>query len=148
MDSRPPPAELPRSDVRRRGYSDEELSHIYELARTLLENGNVKRAESIVNGLIEVAPDFAPSWLAHGYIQILNKNYEAASDAARQALKANPESAEAMLLLVACVLTLGDFSSAGTYLGEIGELIESGRIEDPHLVRLYKGQLARYRLRS
>lgn len=135
------------SEIVKRGYSDEEIANIYELARFSLENGDWHRAEAIASGLVEVAPDFAPAWLSLAYIRIQNKAYEAAIQAASQALRVNPELAEAQLFLVACLLTTGDYNSAGTYLGEVGERIESGQVRDPNVIRFYRTQLARFQSR-
>lgn len=135
------------SEVLKRGYSDEEVGHIYELARLSLENGDLRRAEVILNGITEVAPEFWPAWLGMSCVYVQNRAYEEAVYAARQALRLQPECNEAMLFLIACLLTTGDFSAAGTYLGEIGEKIESGAALHPNLVRFYKGQLARYQSR-
>jgi hypothetical protein len=55
---------------------------------------------------------------------------------------------EAMLYLVAIALTMGDLSTAGTYLGEVREAIEAGTISNQHIVRFYKMQLARYQARG
>ena len=135
------------SEVLKRGYSDEEVANIYELGRLSLENGNIRRAEAIMSGLVEVAPDFSSAWLGMAYIHIQNRDFEAALQATRQALKVDPNFSPAMLYLVACLLTTGDYSSAGTYLGEIGEMIESGGLDDPSMVRFYRTQLARYQNR-
>lgn len=135
------------SEVLKRGYSDEEIANIYELGRLSLENGNLRRAEAILGGLVEVAPDFACAWLGMSYIHIQNQDYEAALQTTRQALKIDPNFNQATLYLVACLLTTGDYSSAGTYLGELGELIESGGMDDPSMVRFYRTQLARYQNR-
>ena len=132
------------SELLKRGYSDEELMHIYELARLFLDNGQLKRAESILIGLSEVAPDFSLAWLGLSYIHIQGKSYESACRFARSVLQIDPESVPAMLYLVPCLLTLGDLNSAGTFLGEVGERIQSGAVNDPNIVRLYKMQLARY----
>jgi hypothetical protein len=55
-----------------------------------------------------------------------------------------PDSAAAMMLLVTAALTLGDMGTAGTYLGEVSDLVEQGRIADPNLLRLFKMQMARF----
>lgn len=136
------------SEVLKRGYSDEEVAHIYELGRLSLENGDLRRAEAIMVGLTEVAPDFSSAWLGLAYIHIQNRNFEAAVQSTRQALKVDPGSREAMLYLIACLLTTGDYSSAGTYLGELSEMIESGTLEDPNMLRFYRTQLARYQSRT
>jgi len=132
------------SEVLKRGYSDEEIIHIYELARVFLEGGQLKRAEAIFTGLTEIAPEFAPAWLGLSYIHIQNKSYETATWAARTALQNDPEFIEAMLYLVACLLFAGDFNTAGTFLGEVGERIESGAVDNPEVARFYRMQLARY----
>lgn len=135
------------SEVLKRGYSDEEISAIYELGRLSLENGDLRRAEAIMSGLTEVAPDFACAWLGMAYLHIQNQDFEAALTATRQALRVDPNFVEATLFLVTCLLTTGDVNSAGTYLGELGEMIESGAIEDPLMIRFYRTQLARYQNR-
>lgn len=136
------------SEVLRRGYSDEEVGHLYDLARLFLDNGNERDAEVLLNGLVEVAPDFAPAWLALCYVRIVQREYDEAIACARQALRIDPEFIEAMLLLVTCLITTRDFSSAGTYLGEVRERIDAGAVASPNLVRLYRVQLARYQMRS
>ena len=132
------------SELLKRGYSDEELSHIYELGRLFLENGQIKRAESIFTGVSEVAPDFPAAWLGLAYIQIINASYESACRYARIVLQLDPDNVAAMLYLVPCLLSLGDLNSAGTFLGEVGERIENGSVSDPDFVRFYKMQLVRY----
>lgn len=136
------------SEVLKRGYSDEEVSHIYELGRLSLENGNFHRAEAIMSGLIEIVPDFAPAWLGMTYIHMQNHNIEAASATAEHALRLDADSAEALLFLVSCLLSSGDFSTAGTYLGEVGERVDAGLIDHPNLLRFYRSQLARFQNRS
>jgi lipopolysaccharide biosynthesis regulator YciM len=132
------------SEVLKRGYSDEEIGHLYELGRLFLEHGDLRRAEVMFIGISEVAADFAPAWLGIAYIHIQNKNFDGAITAAAAALRIMPDSVEAMLFLISCQLTTGDYNSAGTYLGEIGERIESGLLEDPNLIRFYKAQMVRY----
>ena len=136
------------SEVLKRGYSDDEIAHLYELGRLSLESGDVRRAEAIFVGLTEVAPDFSSAWLGLACIHVQNRDFEAGLQCTRSALKVEPSSAAAMLFLVTCLLTTGDFSSAGTYLGELGEMIESGTLEDPQLLRFYRMQLARYQNRA
>jgi predicted Zn-dependent protease len=125
-------------------YSKEELADIYALAKMSLETGQLKRAETILRGLTTVAPEFVPGWLAMAVCHSTLGNPELAQDAARRALKMQPDSAAAMMLLVTAALTLGDVGTAGTYLGEIGELVDQGRIADPNLLRLFKMQMARF----
>lgn len=142
-----PPRQRLNSEVVKRGYSDEEVAHLYELARFSLENGHTRRAESITVGLVEVAPEFGPAWLALSFIHIQNASYDAAISAAKQALKIDPQSLAGMLFLVTCYLNTGDFNSAGTLLGEVGERIDSGAAGDPSVVRFYRAQLARFQAR-
>lgn len=129
------------------GYSADELSHIYELGRLYLENGDYKRAQTIFFGLTQVAPTFAPAWLGLAAIQITDKQYDEAIHSVSQALSAEPHSHEALIFLAACYLCTGDYNSAGTHLGEIGEKIENGLIDNPYLIRFYKAQLARFQNR-
>lgn len=143
---------LPRkrvpSEILKRGYSDDEVANIYELGRFLLENGDLRRAEAIFAGLVDLLPDFSPAWLGMAYLKAQGQDFEAAVQLLRSCLRISPQSKEAMLMLVACVLCTGDVSTAGTYLGEIGDLIESGELDDPSLIRFYKMQLARYQTRA
>ena len=141
------PRKRAMSEILKRGYSDEEVNCIYELARFFLENGDLRRAETIFQGLTEVAPDYAPGWLGMAYIQIYNKEWDAAIAATRSALRVEPRSAEGLLYLTACLLTQGDFHTAGSHLGEVGDLIENGSVENPAISRFYKAQLARYQSR-
>lgn len=136
------------SEVLRRGYSDDEIGHIYALGLLFFENGDVRKGEAIMTGITEVAPEFAPAWLGLAYVQLQGGSYEAAMRSAQQALKLHPESVDAMLFIVACSLTVGDATTAGTYLGETGERIDAGEVTNPNVVRFYKGQLARYQSRG
>jgi len=136
------------SEVLKRGYSDDEILHIYELGRLCLENGDVRRAEAVLGGLTHIAPDFAPAWLGMSYIHIQSRNYDAALQAARQAHRLEADSGEAMLFMISCLLTHGDYNSAGTYLGEVGERIDSGLVDHPNVIRFYRAQLARYQNRG
>ena len=135
-------------EVLKRSYSEEEVAAMYELARFCLENGDLRKAETIFQGLTEVAPDFAPAWLGSAYVHVHAKNWDAAIAASRQALRVDQKCAEALLFLSACLLSAGDFNTAGTYLGEFGDLIEGGLVESPAALRFYKAQLARYQTRS
>ncbi len=135
------------SEVLKRGYSDEELAHIYELGRFLLENGDMRRAEIIFTGLTEVAGDFAPAWLGMCCVHMQKNEADLAATAAQQALKADPETIVGLLFLICCQLSARDLNAAGTYLGEVGDKIEGGLVKDPNIIRFYKVQLARYQNR-
>jgi hypothetical protein len=136
------------SAPRRRGYSDDEVVDIYELGRMWLEAGQHRKAESIMHGLNEVAPDFAPAWLGSALLRALSSNFEGALQAAKQSLRLEPDCAEAMLFVASLSLTLGDVSTAGTYLGEVSDRIEQGRVSNPNTVRLFKMQMSRFQARG
>lgn len=132
------------SSVLKRGYSDEEISHIYELARLFLENGEPQKGEAILKGIVEIAPEFVPGWLGLAYVALIKRQPDAAITRCQQALEKEESSIVAMLYLVSAYLTRGDIHSAGTYLGEVAEFIDAGDCESPTLVRFYRAQLARY----
>jgi len=117
---------------------------MYALAKMFLETGQIKRAEVIARGLTAVAPEFVPGWLAWSVVSATQGNIEVAFEAARKALKYQPDSSAAMMLIVTTAMTLGDLGTAGTYLGEIKEMIDQGSISDPNVLRLYRMQMARY----
>ena len=135
-------------DSPRRKYSDDEVNDMYRLGKLWLETGQHKRAEAIMSGLNEIAPEFAPAWLGTAFLRSSSGNYDGALLAINSALRIEPESAEAMLYLVAVSMTVGDVSTAGTYLGEVGEAIEQGKIAHQNVIRFYKMQLARYQARG
>ena len=139
------PRERKLSDLLKRGYSDDELSHIYELGRFHLENGELVRAEIIMNGLVAVAPEFIPAWLALTYIELMNDNIENALNYAKQSHKIDPNNIMAGLFLVTVLIGIDDVATAGTYLGEVGDLIESQRETDLSIIRFYRAQLARFK---
>jgi Tfp pilus assembly protein PilF len=132
----------------RKGYSEEEIECIYRLAYAGLENGNLKQAELIALGLIEVAPNFIPGWLAIAYVRGQDGNYAGAQSACEQALRIDGESIEAMLFLVSYLLTNGDLQSAGTYLGEVADRIDNNQLTDPTLIRFFRAQMLRYQTRE
>lgn len=132
------------ADASRASYSKDEQNDIYALAKMCLETGHTRRAEVILKGLTTVAPDFLPGWLALSVAQATLGNSEAANDSARRALKLQSDSPAGMIFLVTTALTLGDQSTAGTYLGELNDVIEQGIVNDPNIVRLFKMQMVRY----
>ena len=129
-------------------YADEEVSSIYRLGRFFLENGDLTRAESLMQGLVEVAPHFAPAWLGVAYVAVMKGEVEHALSAVRQALKIDGESVDVQLFLIACLLTAGDYNAAGSFLGEVQEKIDRGEVANPDHVRFYQVQLARYQYRA
>jgi len=132
------------SDTSRASYSKEEQLDIYALAKMCLETGHSKKAEVILKGLTTVVPEFLPGWLGLVVAYASLGDIEAAHEAARHALSVKPESPAAMILLVTTALSIGDQSTAGTYLGELKDLIEQGIVNDSNLVRLFKMQMVRY----
>jgi hypothetical protein len=132
------------SDVLKRGYSDEELRHIYELGRFFLESGKVARAEKVFAGVTAVAPDHLPSWLGLANISILKNNLEAARGYAETARRVDKTSLPAALYLVTIMFALNELTSVGSLLGEVGDYIEGKSDVDPNLYRFYKMQLARF----
>jgi hypothetical protein len=132
------------TDASRASYSKEEQVDIYALAKMCLETGHTKRAELILKGLTTVVSDFLPGWLALSVAQATLGKVEAANESARHALKLQADSPAGMILLVTTALTLGDQSTAGTYLGELKDLIDQGIVNDPNIVRLFKMQMVRY----
>lgn len=137
------PSTLPRS-----AYSREEVRDMYELGKLWLETGLHKRAEAIMTGLNEVAPDFAPAWLGTAFLRGSQLDYDGVVSAATAALRLEPDCVEAMLFLVIAALALKDLSMAGTYLGEVGDRVEQGQLSNPNVLRLYKMQLSRYQNRD
>lgn len=136
------------SELSRRSYSREEVLDIYELGKLWLEAGQHKRAEAVMSGLNEVAPEFAPAWLGTAFLRGTQLDYEGVVAAATSALRLEADCVEAMLFIVIAALALKDSSMAGTYLGEVGDRIDQGLVSNPNVTRLYKMQLARYQNRD
>lgn len=136
------------SEVLKRGYSDEEMRHIYELGRFCLENGQQRQAEVIFTGLTSVAPEFEIAWVALACAKLSLRSYEQAERSARRAIEINPDSVEAQLVLASILLMIGDYNGSGTYLGEVGEAIERGSVSNPNLKRFFSGQLVKYQSRA
>lgn len=136
------------SEVLRRGYSDEEILEIYEMALIWLEVGDLRRAEAVLTGLTEIAPDIAHPWLALAYVYVTAGRHEEAIACSRQTLRLDPDSIPAMLYLITLHITTNDMNSAGTYLGEVQERVESGLVHNQYHVRYFTLQLARYQSHS
>ncbi len=137
-----------RQSPSRSSYSADEVLDIYALGKMWLETGQIRKAEVIMQGLNSVAPDFVPAWLGMSVVQSTLGHIEAALAAAQRALKLDAQSAPAMMCVVVASLNLHDMSTAGTLLGEVGDLIDAQKISDPNVVRLYKMQLARYQAKT
>ena len=104
------------SEILRRGYPDEELLHLYALGRFWLESGDLRGAAAVFEGLNEINPEFAPAWLGTCYVQLVNKDAEAAVRAASAALKITPGDLTALLFLAAALLGAEKYGEAGPYL--------------------------------
>lgn len=135
-------------DIGQRSYRSNEICHIYELGKLLLENGDFRGGLAIMEGITEVAPDYIPAWLGLCYIHFQNGDIELAGKAAGRALRRDPESLSAQLYYITHLLCIGDFTAAGSYLGEVAEKIDRGEVHSPDIIRFYKMQLARYEHRS
>jgi Flp pilus assembly protein TadD len=133
--------------AKRGGLSEEEVKAIYALGRLFLESGSFVRAATILKGLNELAPDFIPAYLGLGYIYLVNGEFSQAVAQSTQVLRREPANPEGMLMNVIGSLCTGDINSAGTYLGELKDLIEAGTVLNPQLVRLYRLQLVRFQSR-
>lgn len=129
------------------GYSDDEVAQIYELGRFFIENGDLRRAEVIMHGLTQVAPEYVPGWLAVCCVQYQSGNLDAALSSAQQAHRLAPQMPEALLFLIVCLLSAQDLNAAGTHLGTVGEMIDAGSVQNPLIIRFYRGQIARFQSR-
>jgi hypothetical protein len=132
------------SEILKRGYSDDEIGHLYALARFFLEIGSLQKSESLLKGITEIAPDHIPSKLGLAYLSLIRSQLEEVVRLTRQVLDQSPTSALAMLYLVIASLSRSDLQTAGTYLGEIGDLIAEGMVDDGQLERIYRAQMVRY----
>lgn len=140
-------AEKAPLDMQGRGYSEEEINNIYALGRLFLENGDSRRAMLVFHGLTEVATDFVPAWLGLATISLEEGEFDGSIQALYKALEFDAESNVAMLLLVSCLISVGDYTRAGTYLGELGDRIESWDLNSFAEKQFYNAQLARYQSR-
>lgn len=131
-------------DIKKK-YSNEELNSIYSLGLAFIENGDVIKARNIFEGLIIVDNTYLPGFMGMIYLEIESQNFLDASKLCQKALKINPGSYEVMLMYATCLLSLGDNNKAGTYLGEIADALQEGRIDNYDIVRYYRSQLIRYK---
>lgn len=136
------------SEILKRGYTDDEIRNFYRLGLQYLEHGDIRAAETIFGGVVEIAPDYAPGWLGMSYVHIQRKRIDEAVYAARQAVRVRPELTEGMLYLISCLLMNKDYNSAGTYLGEVGERLDMSGSERPEVARFYRSQLVRYQVET
>ncbi|MCB0317881.1 MAG: hypothetical protein KDD56_03930 [Bdellovibrionales bacterium] len=135
------------SEILKRGYSEKELDSVYSLAKFSLQSGNIRRAEIIFKGITEVAPEYYPAWLGLAYVHIETADFDPAVFCVRQALRVSPSSVESLLYLISILLTTKDYGTAGSYLGEVGDLIKAKPVS-PNLEKFYEIQLIRYQNRE
>ena len=132
------------STALKRGYSENELAHMYELARFLLETGGIEDGTVILKGINAVAPNYVPALLALCHVHVISKNHTKALQLASRAVELEPESVDARLFLISAHLLVRDLQTAGTMLGEVGEAIESGINISSAALRLYRAHRARF----
>lgn len=137
-----------RSEVIRKGYSDEEIRHIYALGKLFLENGQVHKSERIMIGLTYISPNFVPAWISLCYIYYISRQFTKALESIRQAHALEPSNPNVLVLLVLSLLEEQYIREAGTFLGELRELIELGEVESPLIERLYSSQVMRFELKE
>lgn len=130
--------------IKRGTYSKDQIRDIYGLVKMFLESGHYRRADVVVKGLISIAPEFCFAWLASSVVAIALGDLEKARDHARKALKIQEDLAEAMIVLVVTSMSLSDYATAGTYLGELRDRIEDGLVSEPNMLRLFRMQMVRY----
>jgi hypothetical protein len=130
-----------------RRYSDSELQAIFEVGRLHIVAGEIGAGEAIFRGLSEVSADYLPAWLGIAYARYLEGDFEAGLQAARQAIRIEPNSISGLLMLVNGLLCTEDINSAGAFLGEVREQLEVSTPSAEHR-KLYKMLLARYQLES
>jgi tetratricopeptide (TPR) repeat protein len=138
------PRERKMSEVLKRGYSDDELSHLYELGRFFLEAGKFPKAQKIFSGIVAIAPDHLPSYLGLTNIAISNQNFDQARQYAETARRLDPSSPLAAMFLATVMFALNDLTTVGSLLGEVGDALEGDLNADLSLTRFYKMQLARF----
>lgn len=138
------------SEILKRGYSNKEVEDIYSLGKLFIVNASFEKAIKIYRGLSLLAPDFIPAHLALAYCLLAESEgqhsvLKKASLVTKQALRIDPRNQSALILHVAILLSLNDYKSAGSYLGELDE--QSQKLEDnsSELYRIYKSQLARFK---
>lgn len=136
------------SGILKNGYTQEEMELLYSLGKTYIDITSYNSAEKIFNGLITIDPDHVSSWIALSVINFIRGDLDASYSQAKQALRINSNLAEAQLVLITVLLSQSDYTTAGAYLGEVKELVDSKRIQKQDLVRYFKAQLLRFEYRQ
>ena len=130
--------------VAQRNYSAAEIEALYSFAYFQLDTGQLRTADSVLDGLTEVAPDYYPAWLAKAFVKMLLEDYEAARICCDKVIKIEPNCSEALVYLILCCFQSSDRQSAGTFLGELGERISAGLVSHPKIPAIYKALMLRY----
>ena len=120
------------------------MDAIYSLGLAFIENGDISKARSIFEGLIQVDNEYLKGFLGMIYLEIESNDMTNAMKYCQKALKINPSSYEVILMYISCLISVGEYNKAGTYLGEIADAIKDNLISDYDIIRFYKSQLIRY----
>lgn len=136
------------SAAEKHSYAEDEIHALYDLVLMCLEAGEIKRASTIAQGLVIIAPKFVPGYLALSYIHCIAGEFQDAYEVSTKAYRLAGDDSQVALFYATTALTVGDAQSAGTVLGEVGEMIESNALISPNITRLYKLQLARFQTRT
>lgn len=131
-------------NLKARLYSEQEIQLLYELGRLFLENGEQRKAEIILKGIVSVDPTFKAAWLGLAYLYHYNSQIDEGIVAAKKVLELEPGSVEGALFLVIFMYSSGEISASGAILGEIREKVESGLVKEPNIIRIYRSQLERF----
>jgi len=136
------------SSTEKYSYAEEEIHSIYDLVILSIEAGEIQRAMILAQGLCVIAPKFAPAFLVLSYVHCLNSEFQDAYEASTKAYRLASEDPSVALFFATTALMVGDAQSAGTVLGEVGEMIEGNVLTSPNITRLFKLQLARFQTRT
>lgn len=119
-------------------YSESELKQIYSLGYSFLINANYKLAETIFAGLISVQADYLNAYLGLATAKFLLKDYEGSSECCKKVVELDRFCLEGLLIYVANSIKLGDQQRAGTYLGEIKDLLKDKPAASPEIYKYEK----------
>ena len=126
-------------------YSEEEVERIYALGRLYLEGGQLRSAELIFNGLINVKNDFIPSYLGLMYLYSISERWDSMEFIVEKVKKQNDFILQILIFESLLRFSQKDIAGAGTALGEVKDLIESNNTAvDQNIVRIFKSQISRY----
>ena len=125
-------------------YSSDQLSLVYNLGVFYLENHDFTAARNILNGLSILSPENAQVWHSLSLANLALEDLPGAYSTSRQALRLDPSDPHILLTVSSILMSQGDFTTAGSYLGEFSELVEQGKIREKRLIDFYKILLARF----